>query len=269
MEYGIAAQAIIPVRAEPSHRAEMVTQVLFGEMFRITAQEGSWCGVSLIFDGYEGWMEQKQISVLSASEFLTLEQVHSPVCMDLVQLIFREKHQDMMPVVLGSSLPGFQDGHFSFAGETYYFEGSLPEPSTDPFINHGGEAVSIRKQLTGNAMLYLNAPYLWGGRSPLGIDCSGLVQMVYKLLDMQLYRDASRQATQGEVIGMLFEALPGDLAFFDNEEGNITHVGVLLGQNRIIHSSGIVRIDHIDQEGIFDQELKKYTHRLRLIKRLF
>lgn len=269
MEYGIASQAVVPVRAEPSHRAEMVTQVLFGEMFRITAHEGSWCGVTLIFDGYEGWIEQKQISILSHSEFLTLEKASSPVSMDLVQLVFREKHQDMMPIVLGSSLPGYHDGRFSFAGETYYYEGTLPDSFANSIENHGLTSEAIRKQLVENAMLYLNAPYLWGGRSPLGIDCSGLIQMVYKLLNFQLYRDSSRQATQGEVVGILFEAMPGDLAFFDNEEGTITHVGMLLGQHRIIHSSGIVRIDHLDQEGIFDKESGKYTHRLRLIKRLF
>ncbi|NOR88170.1 MAG: hydrolase Nlp/P60, partial [Bacteroidales bacterium] len=116
--------------------------------------------------------------------------------------------------------------------------------------------------------LFINAPYLWGGKTPFGVDCSGLTQSVYKMAGIQLKRDASQQATQGEVLNFLEEALPGDLAFFDNEEGHITHVGIILADNEIIHASGKVRIDKIDHQGIYNIELGKYTHQLRLIKRM-
>jgi len=109
---------------------------------------------------------------------------------------------------------------------------------------------------------------LWGGRSPFGIDCSGFTQMVYKLCGMPLKRDAWMQAEQGQDIHLLDETQPGDLAFFDNEEGRIIHVGILTTKNRIIHASGKVRLDSIDHQGIFNSETKRYTHNLRLLKRL-
>ena len=114
----------------------------------------------------------------------------------------------------------------------------------------------------------MNAPYLWGGRTPFGIDCSGFVQMVYKLQGMKLLRDASQQATLGEVVSLIDEAESGDLAFFDDAEGNIIHVGMLIDRQRIIHCSGKVKINNLDHEGIYDANLQKYTHKLRLIKRI-
>jgi cell wall-associated NlpC family hydrolase len=119
-----------------------------------------------------------------------------------------------------------------------------------------------------DALLYLNAPYVWGGRTPFGIDCSGFVQMVYKMKKIKLLRDASQQASQGEVISLLGEAEPGDLAFFDDAEGKITHVGLLIDRSHIIHCSGKVRIDVLDHEGIYNEAVQKYTHKLRLIRRI-
>jgi cell wall-associated NlpC family hydrolase len=117
-------------------------------------------------------------------------------------------------------------------------------------------------------MTFLNAPYMWGGRSPFGIDCSGFTQAVYKLKRIKLLRDASQQSTLGEPLSFLTEAEPGDLAFFDNEEGLISHVGIITDQQHIIHASGKVRIDRIDHEGIYNDEEKRYTHLLRIIKRI-
>lgn len=268
MEFGICLQSVASVRAEPSHKAEMVTQLLFGELFRISGTEGQWHRIQLVCDGYEGWIHQLQVHPLDKDEFLQLQHAPTPVTLDLVQLITRERQQDMIPVVLGSSLPGYYDGRLDISGEGYLYDGSVSDETglTGSGTVQGNDAILV--QLRENAMLYLNAPYMWGGRTPLGIDCSGFVQMVYKLQNFQLLRDASQQATQGEIVGLLFESITGDLAFFDNEEGQICHVGMIIGPNKIIHCSGNVRIDHIDQEGIFNKELKRYTHKLRLIKRM-
>lgn len=116
-------------------------------------------------------------------------------------------------------------------------------------------------------MPYLNAPYQWGGKSPFGIDCSGFTQMVYRLAGYQLKRDASQQVMQGKTVA-LSDAQVGDLAFFTNEAGRITHVGLMLDNNRIMHASGKVRIDTLDEQGIIHHETKQYTHQLNIMKRI-
>ena len=120
---------------------------------------------------------------------------------------------------------------------------------------------------------FLGAPYLWGGRTPWGVDCSGLVQMIFILMGIYLPRDAAQQAEEGDVVDLLDLSEPGDLVFFDNDEGRIVHVGVVLTRNdeddlRVAHASGRVRIDRLDQQGIYNAEEGRYTHKLRLVRRV-
>lgn len=268
MEYGICLHSVIPVRAEPSHRSEMVTQVLFGELYHIIDKENSWFKVRLSFDNYEGWIEILQANLIDEMEFLRLSASETAITMDLVQLLSHETDKSMIPVFVGSSLPAFDESRIRVGQDVFFYEGLVSESrlqETKTFIQNNR---SNRQQLIANTMLYRNAPYFWGGRTPFGIDCSGFMQMVYKLQGMKLLRDASQQATQGEVISLLAEAEPGDLAFFDDAEGRITHVGMLLDQHRIIHCSGQVQVDSIDHEGIYNAKLQKYTHKLRLIKKI-
>lgn len=157
----------------------------------------------------------------------------------------------------GSNLPGFAAGYCTFGGVKYKVDF---EPLTVDFEQP-------KARIKDLALFFLNAPYLWGGRTLFGIDCSGFVQAVYKMAGLKLKRDASQQAEYGNTVDFLQEARCGDVAFFDNEDGRITHVGILLGNNEIIHSSGKVRIDPIDDQGIYNRELHKYTHQLRIIKR--
>ncbi len=114
----------------------------------------------------------------------------------------------------------------------------------------------------------MNAPYLWGGKTPFGIDCSGFTQMVYKLNGHALLRDASEQASQGIALSFIEESEPGDLAFFDNSEGQIIHVGIIMEDNHIIHAHGKVRIDRLDHSGIYNIDKKIHTHKLRVIKKI-
>ena len=267
MEFGICLQSIIPVRFEPSHRSEMVTQVLFGELYRVVEKTSQWTKIQLVFDNYEGWIHLLQTRFLDEPEFIRLTGSHTAVTMDLVQLLVNETTSMVLPVVLGSSLPGYSEHHVLIGGNQFLYEGSvagfaetgIPEPL---------RTMQIRQNIVENAMLYLHAPYFWGGRTPFGIDCSGFVQILYKMADIKLLRDAKQQATQGEVISLLEEAEAADLLFFDDEEGNINHVGMLTDRRKIIHCSGKVRIDSLDHEGIYNGELQKYTHKLRLIKRV-
>ena len=268
MEYGICLHSVIPVRAEPSHRSEMVTQVLFGELYQVIEKDNTWCKVRLSFDDYEGWIDALQADLIEQEEYTRLDSSETSVTLELVQLLSHETVRSMIPLVIGSSLPDYIESQIVVGQDVFFYDGLVSESLLEPSSSIIQNKLKTRQQLLRDAMLYMNAPYLWGGRTPFGIDCSGFVQMVYKLQGLKLLRDASQQATQGEVISLLAEAEPGDLAFFDDDEGRITHVGILLDCQRIIHCSGHVQVDSIDHEGIFNAKLQKYTHKLRLIKRI-
>ncbi len=248
MDYGICNLSIVPLRLEASDTSEMVSQVLYGEFFEVTEKQPKWSRIKLHFDGYEGWIDNKQFLPLSEETFISLTHTPEAYAGEFIDFITTDK-QTLLPVCLGSTVS-------SASNLQHLFEGvQVTQKAT-------------REKLVQTAMLYLNAPYLWGGKTPFGIDCSGFSQMVFKLSGYALLRDASQQATQGEALSFLEESLPGDVAFFDNEEGNITHVGIILKNNQIIHASGKVRIDQLDHSGIFNTETKKHTHTLRVIKRI-
>ncbi len=269
MEFGICLQNIIPVRSDPNHRSEMMTQVLFGELYRVLEKHSNWLKIKLSYDDYEGWIEEKQHSSLDETEFISLSNAETPCSLDLVQLISNETRKSVFPIVLGSSLPGIEEFRFRVRDEHYVFDGQLSQISELEEAEIPQDIDDIKQAMIHDAMLYLHAPYLWGGRSPFGIDCSGLIQMVFKLKNVSMLRDTSQQSGQGEVVGLLEEAEPGDVAFFDNAEGQIIHTGLIIDRNRILHASGKVRIDTLDHEGIFNAEIQQYTHKLRLIKRIY
>ena len=257
MEFGICHLSVIPVRTDPSDKSEMCTQILFGEIFIVFESFKNWRKVRLAYDNYEGWIDRKQYTDISEEEFKKINDSELYVSQDLVQLLIINQ-TEMQPILLGSSLPRLT-GHSFFINETKYsYEGNLSDPYRKVSSN----------DIIENSYFYFNTPYLWGGRSPFGIDCSGFTQMVYKLSGIKLYRDANQQAEQGEVINLVNETEPGDLLFFDNEDKKIIHVGIKMIGDKIIHASGKVRIDRIDHQGIFNTEINSYTHQLRLIKRI-
>jgi hypothetical protein len=247
------------MRAEPSHRAEMVNQALFGEAFEILDRKNEWTLIRLGHDGYSGWMLDRQIQGITQEEYRQLVDQPQTLVSDAVDLIEHDSPSMTRTIVAGSPLP-FYDA-----------EQHVLRVGTEPFLFQGRTAQRLRtrEELLLNAYLYANAPYLWGGRSAFGIDCSGLTQMAYRLTGISLLRDASQQATQGRTLDFLAEAQAGDLVFFDNEEGNIVHVGIYVRENRILHASGSVRMDGLDSTGIYNADLGKHTHKLRLIKTHF
>jgi len=256
MSFAVCTVAIMPLRVSSDDRSEMVSQVLFGESMEVLEMSSNWAFVRLSYDNYEGWVDPKQFSIIDDAEMNKLSIAKTYYSTDLVQLVKPEKSKQMIPLVLGSNLPELNNNKFKIANLNYTFEGSSVISNIKP----------TRKAIIENALMYINAPYLWGGKTPFGVDCSGLTQTVYKVSGIKLQRDASQQAKQGDTINFITDALVGDLAFFDNDEENITHVGILLGDNKIIHASGKVRIDAIDHQGIFNIDTRKYTHKLRLIK---
>lgn len=256
MKYGICQLSIVPGRLEPADPSEMVTQLLFGELYRVIDERKKWVKVRGVHDGYEAWIDRKQHAELRESEFQKLLDAPRYYTNDLITLMTHHD-ESFSSIVLGSMLPNYSQGNCQILSHAYQVDGTvIPQP------NMG------RTHLIETAFLYLNAPYLWGGRTPFGIDCSGFSQIVYRMCGVDLPRDASLQAEIGDRLSFIEEAIPGDLAFFDNAEGRITHVGILLGDNKIIHASGKVRVDRIDHQGIFNDELRDYSHHLRLITRV-
>ena len=251
--FGICNLAIVPVRAEASDRSEQVSQLLFGEHFKIIEMTAKWVQVELAYDNYIGWIDSKQYQAISEEQYQILNNTPIVLNADLVEYITTPNNQ-LTSITLGASL-SFLDIE-EINTNKYSFEG----------IKVCGE--KPKSDLVKTAFMYLNAPYLWGGKTPFGIDCSGFTQMVYKLNGYHLKRDASQQAFQGEPLSFIEESEPGDLAFFDNEDGKIIHVGIIMSDNYIIHASGKVRIDRLDHLGIYNTETQKHSHKLRVIKKI-
>ncbi|WP_415060300.1 NlpC/P60 family protein [Flavobacterium sp.] len=251
--YGICNLAIIPLRVEPNDRSEQVSQVLFGEHFTIIEQQKQWLKIQLHYDQYEGWIDSKQCQIITQNEFDEISKSSIILNNDLVEFVTNDQNI-LMPIPLGAALTFLNFEKINV--NNFIFEG-LKVTGQKP-----------KHELIKTAFLYLNAPYLWGGKTPFGIDCSGFTQMVYKLNGYKLLRDASQQATQGEALSFIEESEAGDLAFFDNEEGKIIHVGIIMNDNYIIHASGKVRIDRLDHLGIYNAETNRHTHKLRVIKKI-
>ncbi len=260
MKYGIGHLSVVPCRAEASDKSEQLTQLLFGELIKVYEKKNkSWYRIKTAHDNYECWIDENQFLFINENEFKKQSQSPLHVVSDMVEVISHKESTEIMAVLIGSNLPIFNKQTLKVNDQNWLYDGSF-QRIDNPLP---------KSRIAENALLFLNAPYQWGGRSPFGIDCSGFVQLVYKLNGVKLPRDASQQAVKGQAFSFIEEAEEGDLAFFDNEEGLITHVGIILDNNRIIHASGCVRIDRLDHQGIYNEEKRDYSHRLRLIAKLF
>jgi hypothetical protein len=241
-ELGCISLPLVPGRREPSDKSEMITQLLFGEMYSVLEEQKKWVLIKNTSDQYECWIDRKQ---------------HTPISEKLE--LNHKIGSAFAPLANGDQtwfLPAGSKvnlGEFYIGARKFSFDSSNEEERKDPIF--------YANQLIG-------APYLWGGKSILGIDCSGFVQVVYSCSGIQLPRDAHQQAEIGETVDFVETAKAGDLAYFDNEEGRITHVGIMLDGENIIHASGSVRIERIDHEGIYNSENESYSHRLRIVKRV-
>ncbi|WP_161499308.1 C40 family peptidase [Flavipsychrobacter stenotrophus] len=248
----------MPVRSEPNHRAEQTSQLLYGEKAEILEiNNREWARIRCAWDGYEGWCKHSQLKAVTRREYKKTTKYFATN--HLSKILFES---DEMPLPVGSELVDLKGGIMKVGATEGQFKGKKGNFS---------DLILTAEQIKENALLYMHAPYLWGGRSITGIDCSGLSQMAFKLCNYALPRDASQQAHKGVLIEFLQNAQCGDLAFFDDKEGKIIHVGILLDNQNIIHatdSSGRVVIDRIDLGGIVSVSLRKRTHNLRFVKRI-
>lgn len=249
MQYGICHLSIVSVRAQADDTSEMVTQLLYGEHFKILERRRFWSRIRIAFDKCEGWVHNQQITEIDETLYYSIEKDIKPkyTC-DMVSFV-ESRDTVLIPILLGSSIQNCIES-------AHKFEGSYTEEKKE------------KSNLVQTALLYLNAPFLWGGKTPFGIDASAFTQMVYKINGHKLLRKASEQSSQGEPLSFIEESEAGDLAFFDNSDGEIYHVGIIMDNNYIIHVDGKVRIDRLDHTGIFNTDLGNYTYQLRVIKKI-
>lgn len=255
MKYGICDQALVSLRETPSHKSQMVNQLLFGDLFLVKDEIDEWLFIETIDDNYEAWADTNQVLIISELEFEKYKKAKRAYSLQDSTLDVSTNNDCNIRYTFGSWLPQYDNSTFSINNNQYTPEDEVQIPG------QGLEIIEIAKK-------YLGAPYLWGGRSIFGIDCSGFTQMVFKMAGVFLPRDSSQQIQIGNVLSFLEESQSGDLAFFEDEEGKIMHVGILIDNQTIIHASGKVRIDKIDHNGIYNEELQKYSHKLRLVKRI-
>lgn len=235
----------------------MISQLLFGELAEVLETKGrQWTKVRCAWDNFVGWVASNQLKPVTPSEFgrfqrefaYSLELFHTILAQDFC-----------VPIVMGAQLPGFDGMRFKLEEHYFTFSGQAVFPEN---IEQTPEFV------LKIARKYLHAPFLWGGRSPMGVDAPGLIQMVFKLAGIPMPREAEQQVYLGEAVDFVEQSRPGDIAFFENRAGRITHCGIILPNNEVLHAYGSVRIDAIDHFGIYNKKQARYTHRLRVVKRM-
>lgn len=264
-QFGICLLNYVPLRSTISHTSEMVSQLLFGETFTIEDKYTHWFKIQSSFDGYIAWVDSKQIQLISKEEYniCSLNSNHCFLIEDR-NIVERAEDNSVFNLGMGSCLPLCKEGKSKIDSYTYRTAQPILSASQIAEKNHPEKS----KLLLELASKWLFTPYLWGGKTIAGTDCSGFTQTLFRLCGVYLPRDVKDQVKKGTTIDFIDVANEGDLLFFENELDELVHVGIYLGNKKVIHSSGYVKIDSVDHQGIYDHAKGAYTHHLRLIKRV-
>ncbi len=258
MKYGINLNSVIPLRAEPDDRSEMISQLLLGERFICGENSRGFCKISNWIDNYSGWIDEKTITEITEQEYEDLNKQKSYYVAIPLAEAFDLMNKCVIRIPGGSRLPNCDSiGRFSLHERKFQVHRD--------FILEESEI--SRDGLLMTAMSFINAPYMWGGKTVMGIDCSGFTQVVFSLHGYKLPRDSKDQALEGESVS-LEASQPGDLVFCQNASGDVIHVGIVMDKRRIIHASGRVKIEKLDDQGIYSEEYQRYTHQLHSIRRI-
>lgn len=258
MQHITAMTPIVPLRSGPSDKDEMVSQMMFGENAAILDKQQNWSFVEIMEDGYQGWLSNSMVHPVPVGLNKSLDTPDSHVLGNLFLPVINESTKSSMYIPAGSLLHHYKHASNSFIAGGFHFI-----CNEEPFFYN---KENIRDNIGRAALNFLNIPYLWGGKNPFGMDCSGFVQILFSLFGIRLPRNSRQQVKEGRTINFITESRAGDLAFFDNQEGEIIHTGIITSDRQIIHASGQVRIDRIDHQGIYNNYLKQYTHKLRIVK---
>ena len=257
----LALHSIVPVRAEAKESAEQNTQMLFGELCEVLEEQPRWKRIRLENDGQEGWVDAKMVTPMSEKEY----RAHKKAMKDAARVVFpmayamSENNGQTIPLTAGTQLTNYQDGRFEVLGVGFRI---------DPNMVSVAPLALTQESLLQVVRFFLNVPYLWGGKNALGMDCSGFTQVIMSLFGKALLRNASEQVTQGKAVNELKKTQAGDLVFFDHEDGKISHVGIVIDAERVIHCSGRVKVEKLDEKGIFNAETGEYSHHLVQIRRI-
>lgn len=269
IEIGILTVPLTPGRAEAAHKSEQTTQLLFGEQFKILKKETDWVFIENQADNYRCYIQKGSYKLVPPTLTNALLPCEQCVVAATNSPLTFTNFNSQIPLPAGAILPNFnpETKQGNLLGEPYTFDGAVALPN----IKKGAD------EIIAYAKTFLNSPYLWGGKSFMGFDCSGITQIAFRVNGHCLPRDSYQQLELGTKVLKIADAVAGDLCFFANSAGKIVHVGMYMGGGKIIHSSQRVRISNIDDKGIFEDNLPTpylyettgtYTHSLHAIKRV-
>lgn len=245
------------MRAEPSHKAEQASQLLFGDHYEAleVSKDGKWLHIAVYYDQSEGWIDARQHHAITREHYEYINRADFKITTDLATSILYNKSP--LLILIGSIIPISGSELFKME-EQFAFNGD----SKSLGLKRDAEFLKV------TAQKYLNAPFQWGGKNPFGLDASGFVQMTFKICGYRLGRTLLEQSRHGREVKSFPDALPGDLAFFTPKGEKGIHAGIFLERDKIIHASGKVRTDYINEEGILNLETKVYSHYLSGIRRI-